>query len=371
MVHKDIPTRSNIESLASVREPGCVSIYLPTGPLPDDSELARIELKNARRTALTQIEGSGVDASVTDAVASAIDSLLEDADFWRYQSSSLAILVNGSLVETYRLPHKLTSTVDVSDRFYIKPLARAVTFPQSAHVLALAQNSVRLVRVTADELGADVDVPGLPQDLTSFTNLDLSSGRDTFGRDSEEPKERMREYSSAIDEAVRPILQERDLPLILAAAEPLASIYRSVSSYSRLTASVITGNPEALSGEALADAARPILDGLYRDELVAVAEELRSLEAQDQASTDLEVVARAATFKAIDTLLVDIDRRIPGYIDEESGAVSLDTEDDASNYGVVDEILRRALLSDARLYAVRADDMPNGSAVAATLRFPV
>ena len=38
--------------------------------------------------------------------------------------------------------------------------------------------------------------------------------------------------------------------------------------------------------------------------------------------TDLHVAARAPTYKAIDTLMVDIDRRIPGYIDEAGGAVA-------------------------------------------------
>ena len=85
---------------------------------------------------------------------------------------------------------------------------------------------------------------------------------------------------------------------------------------------------------------------------------------------DLTDIARAATNKAIETLLVDIDQRIPGYIDDETGAVTLSEDDDASNYGVVDEILRRALLSDARVFAVRAEDVPGGGAVAATVRFP-
>jgi hypothetical protein len=38
---------------------------------------------------------------------------------------------------------------------------------------------------------------------------------------------------------------------------------------------------------------------------------------------------------------------------------------------VVDEILRRALLSGAEIFAVRTDDMPGGGAVAAGVRFMV
>jgi len=42
----DIPSRSDIERLISVRAPACVSIYLRTTPLPQESQKDRIELKN-------------------------------------------------------------------------------------------------------------------------------------------------------------------------------------------------------------------------------------------------------------------------------------------------------------------------------------
>ena len=82
-------------------------------------------------------------------------------------------------------------------------------------------------------------------------------------------------------------------------------------------------------------------------------------------------MARAATFGAVDTLLADIDQAVPGFVDEESGAVTLDDRDDAANYGVVDELARRVLLSGGRVLALRADDIPGETATAAILRYPV
>ena len=53
-------------------------------------------------------------------------------------------------MRTFRLPNRLTSEVEVGDRFYVKPLLRAVTFPQAAFVLALAAGGVRVVEVAGE-----------------------------------------------------------------------------------------------------------------------------------------------------------------------------------------------------------------------------
>ncbi len=87
--------------------------------------------------------------------------------------------------------------------------------------------------------------------------------------------------------------------------------------------------------------------------------------------TDLTDVARAATFGAVDTLMADIDEVVPGFVDPDSGVVTFDAADDAVNYGVIDEIARRVLLSGGRVLALRRADIPLEGTVAAILRYPV
>jgi hypothetical protein len=89
-----------------------------------------------------------------------------------------------------------------------------------------------------------------------------------------------------------------------------------------------------------------------------------------RATKDIAQAARAATHGAIATLLVDIDSTVPGIIDEETGAVTFDGTETASNYGVIDEIARRSLLTGAKVLAVRAEDLKSASGLAAILRFP-
>jgi hypothetical protein len=186
---------------------------------------------------------------------------------------------------------------------------------------------------------------------------------------SEGQKTRMRQYARQVDQALRPVLGGLDLPLILAAAEPMDSIYRSVNSYPNLLAATVPGNPDASSEAQLTESARRVLDELYAAELRRLQETYALRASQRRASADIADVARAATYGLVDTVLVDIDAVVPGSVEEESGAVTFDDADDAVNYGVVDEIARRVWLSGGKVYAVRSDDVPGNGSVAAILRY--
>src|SRR6185312_17367161 len=98
-------------------------------------------------------------------------------------------------------------------------------------------------------------VPDMPKDVASAVGKSSINDRAPSGRlqGSEGQKTRMRQYARQIDQALRPLLNGLDVPLILAAAEPIGSIYREVNSYPQLLASSVPGNPEAGSDAELAE----------------------------------------------------------------------------------------------------------------------
>jgi Bacterial archaeo-eukaryotic release factor family 11 len=370
-LHTDIPTHDELEWLIGARDPLSVSIYLPTSTITQEAQAARIELKNLASEAIRQLEKADADRRAVTDVRESLDDLVDDDDFWTVQARSLAVFVSPGHLTVYRLPNELTSVVEVGDRFYVKPLLRAVTFPQAAFILALAAGSIRLVEITRDGPAYVVDVPGMPTDAASAAGKASIAERSPIGRlqGSEGQKVRLRQYARKVDQALRGVLTGLELPLILAATEPLDAIFRSLNSYPHLAGLGIPGNPEGATDAELAATARTILDQVYAQELSEVRDRFEQRFSQGRASADLAMIARAATQGAVDTVIVDIDAKVPGYVDEESGAVT-HAEDDASSYGVVDEIARRVLLAGGHVLAVRADDVPEGGLVAAIFRYP-
>lgn len=369
-LHVDIPTHDQVSRLFDTVGETCVSVYLPTDPVsPGQAE--RIALKNLVGEAVSQLEEAGTEKRVVAAVEEQFSDLLEDDFFWRYQARSLAVFATPGWLVTYRLPNRLTEIVDVADRFHLGPLLRSITFPQVALVLAISQNSVKLLEVLPEGGPSEVELGELPEGVADSVPIAHVDDRAPRGKTQSSMAERshLRVYCRRVDDAVRSATAGQDVPLILAAAEPLQSIYRSVSRYPFLAATGIEGNPEDTPDTELAERARSILDELYAIQLAALVDIFERRMAEGRAGTDVANIARAATFGMVDTLFVDIDAVVPGFVDDE-GAVEFAEVDDASAYSVVDEIARRVWMNGGRIVAVRRQDVPGGGELAAILRYP-
>jgi Bacterial archaeo-eukaryotic release factor family 11 len=370
-LHTDIPSRRQIERLLQARGDNLVSIYLPTSPITPEADAARIGFKNLAAEAVVELRESG--ATDREGIEQALGDLHDDDDFWTEQAHSLAVFADAHRLRSFRLPNRLTVAVQVADRFYVKPLLRTVTFPQTAFVLALAEGSVRLLEVTPDLPTFEVRVPDLPADAADAVGKASTTDRSPSGRlqGSEGRKTLFRSYARAVDRALRGVLGSQDVPLILAASEPMDAIFRSVNSYPHLADRSLPGSPEAVSDAELGEAAREVLDGLYADQLRELADRFEQRSAAGRTAVEINDLGRAATFGAVDTLFVDIDAKLAGTIEEETGAVALDDVERAGDYGVVDELCRRVILHGGTVLAVRAGEVPGGGPAAAILRYSV
>lgn len=375
-LHTDIPTEAEIVSLLEARGPACVSIYVPTTPITSAVEGSRIAFKNAAAEVVAKLTAHKViPTRDRQAIHEELEALHDDERFWATQAHSLAVFATPTGLRSYRVPNRLPEGHHLGDRFYVKPLLRTVTFPQAAYVLALAQGSVRLLQVSPDLPAHEVSVADMPSDAASAVGKsslgDRSADRSIQG--SEGHKVRLRQYARQVDHALRHVLTGRELPLILASTQPLDGIFRGVNSYPHLAAESISGSPEEVSDEDLANASRPILDGIYAEELKAITGRIDQLGSSGRGVVELSGVARAATFGAVDTVLVDIEAYVPGSIDPDSGAIAEDPagEEAPGEYGVIDEIARRVLLTDGHVLAVRGEEVPGGGPAAAILRYAV
>lgn len=372
MFYVDTPTPLDIADLNAERADAAVSIYLPTTPQTVQIGGSRIHYGNLVKQAVDQLQSADFDKRRLALLQEELVMLAEDDDFWRVQANSLAVFATPDRIITFRLANRLTAMTQVSDRFHLNPLLRAVTFPHQTFVLALSENHVRLVEVFSDMPPVEIKVPDLPKDAASSAGKSTLNDRSPVGRiqGSEGQRVRHLQYVRRVDAALRPVLAGRDTPLILAAVDPLASLYRIVNSYACLLPTVIRESADHMTNAQLAEKAIPILDQAYAAEIAAVRALFETRAGQGRTATDLTDAARAATFGTVDTLLVDMDQALPGTIDE-NGIITLADKECANTYGVVDEIAGRVLVTGGRVLAVRQNDIPGEGSLAAILRYPI
>jgi Bacterial archaeo-eukaryotic release factor family 11 len=391
MLRIDIPTLDGFKVLAATKDDVCVSLFVATSPFGDRAEANRVAFKDLAREALAQLQQAGIDRRRIEPIAGRLGHLsgtiLENTDdnkfryrerdpsaeideFWRAQANGLAVLATPETMRTFRLPNRPSPLAEVAGRFHLTPLIRAMVEPHDIFVLALSENHVRLVHAFVNLPPVRVQVTGLPKSAKDATGRPSVNVRSPHGRIHgwEGQKVLLHQYARKVDQAVRSALAGRTAPLVLAAAEPLASIFRSVSSYPRLVEDMIGGSPDDVSDRQLEDAALPILDRLYTRELKAILARYDELKPR-RATTDVSYAAHAATAGALDQLLVDLDTNIPGVVSDIDGTVTYSTADNVETYSVIDEVARRALCTGARVLGGKRDELPDRAPLVAVLRY--
>jgi hypothetical protein len=391
MLHIEIPALAEFKALAQIKGETCVSLYIPTSPLGDDAKLNRTVFKDITREALLQLKEAGADKKKIAVFEERFEHLagpehnVQDEDkirklqrakpdpiesFWHYQANGLAVLVTPDMIRTFRLPDRPKPLAEVAGRLHLTPLIRAMTSPHDIFVLALAEESVRLIHAFANFPPMRMQISDLPRNAERATRRPSIHVRAPRRRlqNLEGEKVLLHQYVRKVEQAVHKALAGLNMPLVLAAAEPIATIFRSFNTYPRLADEVIEGNPDPITDAELEDAAIPVLDRLYSRELKAVIALYEELKPR-RATTDISYAAHAATAGAIDQLLVDLDAVVPGLVSDIDGSVIYSASDDAETYSVVDEVARRALSTGARVLGARREELPDRAPLAAILRY--
>ena len=371
MLYVDLPTKEELLHLSEIRSDACISLFLPVSPLPQDMEAGRIALGNMMKEALATLHANGLDKRRLAALEEELAHVVEADDFWHFHANSLAVLATPEMIRTYRLANSLQAHLSVADRFYIKPLFRALTFPHAAFVLALSENEARVVELLPQGAPELVDVPNMPKNALeaigrASTNTSTGSLADESG--SRGPKMRLAQYARKVNDALRPVLAGTDTPLILISTEPLGPIFRSLCHSDNLVSEMVSNSPDRITLTELANLARPLLDKYNAQRLEKVKTLFEERAGQQRVATDIASVAKAATYGMVSLLLADFDRIEQGFIDE-SGSVRF--SNDPGAHGLIDEIVKRSFACGAQVLAVRKEEMIGNDGVAAILRYPM
>lgn len=381
-------TREALKRLADHEEPLSLSLYMPTNR-GNQNRQDRIRLKNLIRDAQEQMVAMGLREPQARERLAGLSALLDDSEFWRNQDEALAVLASSTQTNIYQLPRPVEPLVTVQDRYYLKPMLWVTNGQGLFYILAISQNTVRLLRA-GRETAELVPMEGAPRGMadllqyvetqkqlqfhsqmaspTGGRRVPMYHGHGT-GTDDSREKRRLTEYCQMIDAAVIRSIPDRRTPLLLAGAEPLVSLYRDSSDYGHFWPDILRGNPDRLEPAQLHEQATGLMTPILEANRRRAVELYHQAAGGGMASHELKDVLPAAQDQRVATLFVSLNDQCWGRYDPADKEASIHPLRQPGDQDLLDVAAVTAYRTGGNIYVMPRDQMPENTMVAATFRF--
>jgi hypothetical protein len=387
-----------LKTLMTQRPGWHASLYMPMHQAGTETLQNPIRCKNLRRQVEEQLLALGLRAADIQTMLAPVDDLLGNYAFWQHQSHGLAIFIAADFFRTYRLPLVFEELVVVNKRFHIKPLLPLLTNNGRFYLLALSQNNVRMFDCTRYDV-SEIDLTELVDVPTSLTEalryddpekqLQFHTGTTGTGMPGgpggtgarraamyhgqgvgkDDTKVNILRFFHLLDKGLQALLHDKQVPLVLAGVEYLLPLYREANTYAHLVEEGVTGNPEGLRAEALQAQAWGIVEPLFHKGQEAAVANYRQYLGTGRASNTLMEIVPAAYYGRIETLFVTLDIQYWGSFNADTQEVQLHQEATPDDEDLLDFSALHTLLNSGMVYAVKPDEGPDSTPLAAVYRY--
>ena len=357
-----------------------ISIYMPTHRAGSEIWQDPIRLKNLMRSAEHDLETAGVPRGQISSLLQPLAALRDDREFWQHQGDGLALFQSTAGMEVFRLATVVPELSVVSSEFHLKPLLMALSGDETFYVLALSQNRARLYQGTPDGRGT----PGVlkeVEDLVLPDGMNMKSAGDdnspqshSAGRGVEihhvaeqNTKAHLAEYCRQVDQAITPVVSA-NAPLILAAVDQLAGLFRGSATRPGLLPESISGSPDNATASQLFKQALPIAQRYFDSRRIEASDRFLACCHTSKGLDETAETILAARQGRIATLFVPTGVQIWGQIDD-AGGVTLSDFKRPSDHDLLNLALIETWKSGGEVFAVAPDQMPGGRKIAAVARF--
>ncbi|HYH42004.1 MAG TPA: hypothetical protein VD867_08475 [Burkholderiales bacterium] len=381
--HKDMPAFQRLKPLLGDFPGPCVSLYQPTFRQFPESSQNLIRYRNLLRKlkeALEQKHRNQNFGSLMDA----FERLAEDVEFWAHPQDGIAVFAAPSFSHVEKVQRTVPELIVVNDHLHLKPLVRIYQSEDVYQILALDRGDVKLYQGNRYVLDEVVMAPSVPRTIEEALGPNTpmqgiaraapagagKAGQAHHGHGSklDDVHLDMERFFRAVDRAITEAHSKPSaLPLILAALPEYHSHFRQLSHNPYLVDEGIPVNADAMSPDALRDAAWRVMEPRYHARLQQLVDIYHAARARGLATDDLTHALEFATDGRVGTLLVEAERRIPGHVDGRMPRHA-DPREPATG-DILDDLAERVLKTGGQAIVVPHGSMPSRTGLAAVFRY--
>ena len=384
----DILNPTALKSLIAEQGKWCVSLYMPIHQVGREQQQDPIRLKNLLAQAETKLLANGLRRPEIQELMRPAEELLWSKDFWQRPGDGLAIFLTNEFHKIYRLPVEFEEQLSIGTSFHFKPLIPCLGRGVRFYVLALSQNNIRLFEGNADTIHEiQLNFPTSMEEALwtddPQRHLNMHSGSVSMGGGkagagifhghdpADDEKKNILRFFQSVNEGLNDLLEDKNLPMVLAGVEYLLPIFREASSHQNLLEDVIEGNPDRENLKELHEQAWAIIKPIFEESQKKAFEKFEQLKGQksDLATSDLEAAVKAAVVGQVETIFVPLTLQKWGKYDAEKHEVIRKEEPSPEAEDLFDFAATQTLLNSGQVFAVPPEQMPGDGEMAAILRY--
>ncbi|MFB2938861.1 hypothetical protein ACE1B6_26715 [Aerosakkonemataceae cyanobacterium BLCC-F154] len=368
----------------------CVSIYMPTYRLGQETQQNPIRFKNLIRQAEELLGEHGLKESEAGKFLQPAKDL-DREEFWENQNNGLAIFVAEGVFNYYRLPLNFNELTVVTDRFHLKPLLPLLTNDGLFYILSLSQDQIKLFECTRFE-AKEIELEDVPKNIdealmydetakagqfrintsrggtdNSFQRSGSYHGQGSPDRDNIQVD--LLQFFHIVDRGIHKYLQGKNAPLVLTGVEYLFPIYREANGYPHLVAEGITGNTKLMTPEELQTEAWKIVEPIFSKAQQEALTYYKESAAAQRASSDIKEAVPAAFYGRVEQLFVALGLHQWGNFDPQNNTIQLHSEPETGDEDLLDSAAVQTILNGGIVYAVAPEKVPDKAPLAAVFRF--
>ena len=375
-------TRNELDKLLENRKKVNLSIFLSTGVKEGNPQQGKIRFKNLIKEGANQLQNQGLKETEIKKFIAPMEELVDYTKFWNTLDRGFAIFSTEDGMFHYNMPVEFEDTVVVKDDFYIKPLFPVFQRNGQFYILAISQNDVRLLHCTRYEV-SEVSLEGVPKNFTEALQYDTPSptlqhgartgnGSAVFhghGYGMEDEKVDIAKYFQVVSQSIYKALEDKSIPMILAAVDYLHPIFKESNKYPHLMEEGIVGNPDNKKEQDLQKEGWEIIKPHLEKEELEALDKYHQLIGSGKASHDIEEIVNGAYNQRVETLLVRENTNLWGTYDEKEQKVQVVENPDENPEELFNFASIHTFLNSGKVYILEEEKMPENHKIAAVFRY--
>lgn len=357
-----------------------VSLYLKTNNIPQESKKDRIEFKKL----IAQVKDKLIADYNNIEIEKFIEPLNElenESMFWSFNQSGLALFLNEKNCYVYKLPYSVDNHISYGLKINFKPLIRLSNTIVHYYVLALNRDFFKVYEVNGkiimpvqfdpsvmikakdvigDQRTEDISTIG---GYSSYGRQGITHGRGGKKDDIDIDTEK---YVRYVEHTVYNHLSAKSsYPIVLISLPKTHILYRQINKNKDLYEKGIIKSPDSMSEAEILEETYNLIEPYFLDELkMKIYRAHKSVELS-RASEDIHEIVKAIKTNQVESLFIQNDRKLYGYVDWGNQTVELSKK---SDFDIHEELAERAIMLGCKVYSVDKELLNVGSGILAQYR---